>query len=89
MSSNETLIFEMVEKAGFGISHVSAAFDLFQRLIDEVTLKERQRIIEILESNNPRDNGKSLIFYGLDTEESFDDGWLVAIETKLHEIRKV
>jgi hypothetical protein len=48
---------------------------------------ERERIVQILANNNPRNNGKATTIYSMYGDEQFDNGWLVAVETKLFAIR--
>ena len=55
--------------------------------LDAAVAAEREAIIEILANNNPRDNGTATTIYSAPGLEEFDNGWLVAVETKLHAIR--
>lgn len=48
---------------------------------------EREAIIKLIASGNPRDNGAATVLYSTPGQKEFDDGWLVAVETKLHAIR--
>ena len=53
----------------------------------EAAAAEREHIVQILANNNPRNNGKAVTIYSMYGDEQFDNGWLVAVETKLFAIR--
>lgn len=55
--------------------------------IQRAVLAEREACMAIIANNNPRNNGTATVLYSFQDDEAFDNGWLVAIETKLFAIR--
>ena len=62
----------------------NAELKAFAEKFAELIIRE---CLSIVENNNPRPPGTT-IMYSFDTDEYFDTGWQVAVETKSNQIKR-
>ena len=84
MSLGEYTYLVSVERARRMLESMDATL---REVAARAAQEEREAIIQLVASNNPRDNGRATIHYSIPGQKEFDDGWLVAVETKLRDIR--
>jgi hypothetical protein len=78
-------IKQLMDQAGIDVEAVENLGEMPTALkFAELIIRE---CLSIVENNNPRPPGTT-IMYSFDTDEYFDTGWQVAVETKSNQIKR-